>query len=128
VHRAQKGSNPNIILLRSIIVLIVILIFYLTLHKSTIKTIGRIQNMSIVIHYVKLYNYINVWNQTDSMSCTWIMFNTTRTKPLCNKKNTERYGYSYKQRNKSDTDNKQIVAKWIQTAIIHMWITLTWQM
>ena len=65
--------------------------------------------------------------QTDSMSCTWIIFNTNRTKPLCNEKNTGRYGYSYKQRNKSDTDNKQIVAKWIQTAIIHMWITLTWQ-
>jgi len=32
-------------------------------------------------------------------------------KPVCNEKSIGRYGYDYKQRNKSDTDNKQIVAK-----------------
>jgi hypothetical protein len=34
-------------------------------HKSTIKTISRIQNMSKVIHYVK---YTNVWNQAEIYS------------------------------------------------------------
>jgi len=32
-------------------------------------------------------------------------------KPQCDEKSVGRYGYSYKQRNKSYTDNKQIVAK-----------------
>jgi hypothetical protein len=63
--------------------------------------------MSRVIHYVELCNYINVWNQTDSKSSIW-MFSTYRNKPLRNEKSIGRYGYSYKQRNKSDTDNKQL--------------------
>ena len=46
--------------------------------------------------------------QTDSKSSTWMMFNTDRNKPLCNEKCIGRYGYSYKQRNKSDMDNKQL--------------------
>jgi len=49
-------------------------------------------------------------------------------KLLFKEKRIWRYGYSYKQRKKSDTDNKHIVAKWIETVIIHMWITLTCQM
>ena len=32
-------------------------------------------------------------------------------KPLCNKESIERYGYSYKHRNKSDRDNKQTASK-----------------
>jgi len=66
--------------------------------------------------------------QTDSMSCTWIMFNTNRTKSKCKEKNTGGYGYGYKQRKMPDTDNKQIVAKWKKTAIIRKRITLTCQM
>jgi hypothetical protein len=62
--------------------------------------------MSRVIHYVELYDYINVW--TDSKSSTGMMFNTDKNKPLCNEKSIGRYGYSYKQRNKSDTDYKQL--------------------
>jgi hypothetical protein len=67
--------------------------------------------VSRVIHYVELYNYINVWNQTDSKSSTWLVFNTDRNKPLCNEKRIGRYGCSYKQRNKSDTDNKHFQKK-----------------
>jgi uncharacterized protein (DUF885 family) len=36
--------------------------------------------MSRIIHY-----YINVWKQTDSMSDTWMMFNTDGNKTLYNK-------------------------------------------
>ena len=32
------------------------------------------------------------FRQTNCMSCTWMMFKTKRTKPLCNEKNTGRYG------------------------------------
>jgi len=33
------------------------------------------------------------------------MFNTNRTKSPCSEENTGRYGYSYTQRERSDTDN-----------------------
>jgi len=46
--------------------------------------------------------------QTDSKSSTWMMFNTDRNKPLCNEKHIVRLGYSYKQRNKPDKDDKQL--------------------
>jgi hypothetical protein len=46
--------------------------------------------------------------QTDSKSSTWMMFNTDRNKLLCNEKRIGRYGYSYKQRNKSDMDNRKL--------------------
>jgi len=34
--------------------------------------------------------------------------NTNGNKPLCNEKSVGRYGCGYKQRNRSDTDNKQL--------------------
>jgi len=34
------------------------IIFYSIFHKSSIKTISRIQNMSSVVHYAKLYKII----------------------------------------------------------------------
>jgi len=46
--------------------------------------------------------------QTDSKSSILMMFNTDRNKPLCNEKSIGRFGYSYKQRNKTDMDNKQL--------------------
>ena len=46
--------------------------------------------------------------QTDSKSSTGMMFNTDKNKPLCNEKSIGRYGYSYKQRNKSGKHNKQL--------------------
>jgi len=61
--------------------------------------------MSRVIHYVELYNYTYVWNQTDSKSSTRIMFNTVGNKPLCNEKRIWRYGYSYRGTSQIRTSN-----------------------
>jgi hypothetical protein len=41
---------------------VTVIVILFKFHKSTIKTICRIQNMSKVIHYAK---YINVWNQAE---------------------------------------------------------------
>ena len=68
-----------------------------------------IWNMSKVIHYVK---YINVWNQAEIDSVKDINdVKYKQDKPLYNEKSIGRHGYSYKQRKKPDTDNKQITAK-----------------
>ena len=65
--------------------------------------------MSKVIQYAK---YINVRSQAEIDWVKYINDNKYKhNKPLYNNKSTGGHGYSYKQRNKPDTDNKQIVAK-----------------
>jgi len=53
--------------------------FYLTFHKSAIKSIRRIQNMSRVVHYVKLYKYVE-WNKLiPSQVHEWCLTQTGQT-------------------------------------------------
>ena len=49
-----------------------------------------------------------MWNvaEIDSESSTINYVKYKQDKPLYNAKSIERYGYNYKQRNKSNTDNK----------------------
>ena len=72
-----------------------------------------------------MYNYICLkfgFKQTDSKSNTWMMFNLTEQKPLCDGKNIEMYGYSYQRDKQVKYRQRAIVANKYSQRIRSVWI------